>query len=160
MDDPLSQLAPGRTVTVHLIGGQVVRGQVASLRGGWLHVANEPSGALINLMQAATIALDSHVAPSSVTDAPRPRPESKDRPQRAAGTALGRAWLDEDLRAVADAFLDGSQDGAIAERTHRSRGQISALRQAFECARGNLVEEQISPIAATWVARWRKVLAG
>jgi hypothetical protein len=60
--------------------------------------------------------------------------------------------------AIAYAYLDGIEDGDLAQRFSRSRGQIKELRQAFECARGNLVEDQISPIAATWVARWRKAL--
>ncbi len=88
----------------------------------------------------------------------KPKPSSKDAPIRAGGKALGRAWLDEDLKTLADAYLDAVEDGDLALRFNRSRGQIKELRQAFECARGNLVEDQISPIAATWVARWRKAL--
>jgi hypothetical protein len=77
---------------------------------------------------------------------------------RVGAKALGRAWLDEDLKTLADAYLDGVEDGELSQRLNRARSQIRELRQAFECARGNLIEDQISPIAATWVARWRKAL--
>jgi hypothetical protein len=48
----------------------------------------------------------------------------------------------------------------LAERFGRTRGQITLLRQGFECARGNIADDAIPPVAQTWVARWRKVLAG
>jgi hypothetical protein len=93
-----------------------------------------------------------------MVDVLKPKPSSKETPMRVTGKALGRAWLDEDLKVLADAYLDGVQDADIAQRLSRAKGQIKELRQAFECARGNLVDDQISPIAATWVPRWRKAL--
>lgn len=159
MEDPLSQLMPGRSVTAHLSSGQVVRGTISGMRGGWLSLGGGESGAvLVNLNHATAILLDAKSAPAPFVEIAKPKPSSKDSPIRAGGKALGRAWLDEDLKALADAYLDHIEDGDLAQRFNRSRGQIKELRQAFECARGNLVEEQISPIAATWVARWRKAL--
>lgn len=161
MDDPLSQLIPGRSVTAHLNNGQVVRGIVTGLRGGWLSLGGAKDGdspVLINLTHASALVLDTKAAPTAVIEVAKPKPQSKEAPIRAGGKALGRAWLDEDLKTLADAYLDGAEDGDLAQRFNRSRGQIKELRQAFECARGNLVEDQISPIAATWVARWRKAL--
>jgi hypothetical protein len=161
MDDPLSQLIPGRSVTAHLTNGQVVRGLISGLRGGWISLIGTNDGdspVLINLAHASALVLDAKAAPAPFVEVTKPKPTSKDAPIRAGGKALGRAWLDEDLKTLADAYLDGAEDGELAQRFNRSRGQIKELRQAFECARGNLVEEQISPIAATWVARWRKAL--
>ncbi len=160
MDDPLSQLIPGRSITAHLNNGQVVRGIVTGMRGGWLSLGGADGGnaVLINLVHAGALVLDTKPAPAALIEVAKPKPQSKDAPIRAGGKALGRAWLDEDLKALADAYLDGAEDGDLAQRFNRSRGQIKELRQAFECARGNLVEDQISPIAATWVARWRKAL--
>jgi len=158
MDDPLSQLIPGRSLSAHLNNGQVVRGIVTGLRGGWLSLGDGTKAVLINLAHANALVLDTQAAPATFVDIARPKPSSKDSPIRAGGKALGRAWLDEDLKTLADAYLDGIEDGDLAQRFNRSRGQIKELRQAFECARGNLVEDQISPIAATWVARWRKAL--
>ncbi len=74
--------------------------------------------------------------------------------------APGSPWSDAELKRLADAFLDGHEDGELAERHKRARPAIKQLRQGFECARGNLVEDQISSVAATWVSRWRRVLAG
>jgi hypothetical protein len=159
MDDPLSQLIPGRQVTAHLANGQVSRGMVTGMRGGWLSLGGENGTLLVNLAHAAVILLDAKAAPTAFVEVTKPKPTSKDSPVRAGGKALGRAWLDEDLKALASAYLDGIDDGELSTRFNRSRGQIKELRQAFECARGNLVEEQISPVAATWVARWRKALA-
>ncbi len=160
MDDPLSQLIPGRSLSAHLTNGQVVRGTITGLRGGWLSLG-APSGegaVLVNLAHASALILDTKPAPVAFVEVAKPKPSSKDAPIRAGGKALGRAWLDEDLKTLADAYLDAVEDGDLALRFNRSRGQIKELRQAFECARGNLVEDQISPIAATWVARWRKAL--
>ncbi|HEX3132592.1 MAG TPA: hypothetical protein VHX44_03295 [Planctomycetota bacterium] len=158
MDDPLSQLIPGRSVAAHLNNGQVVRGTVTGLRGGWLSLGDGTKAVLVNLAHANALVLDTNAAPAAFVEVTKPKPLSKDAPIRAGGKALGRAWLDEDLKTLADAYLDGIEDGDLAQRFNRSRGQIKELRQAFECARGNLVEDQISPIAATWVARWRKAL--
>jgi hypothetical protein len=159
MEDPLSQLEPGRGIAVHLSNGQICRGQVGGLRGPWLHLTAESGGVLVNLTQVTAIVLDAASAPEAMIDIARPKPRSKDEPIRAGSKALGRAWADAELKALADAFLDGLQDGELAERFHRSRSQITELHQAFECARGNLVEDQLRPVARTWVARWRKALA-
>ncbi len=158
MDDPLSQLIPGRSLSAHLTNGQVVRGTITGLRGGWLSLGDGTKSVLVNLALASALVLDTNPAPAPFIEVAKPKPASKDTPIRAGGKALGRAWLDEDLKSLADAYLDGGEDGDLAQRLNRSRGQIKELRQAFECARGNLVEDQISPIAATWVARWRKAL--
>ena len=160
MDDPLSQLIPGRSLSAHLNNGQVVRGTITGMRGGWMSLGGaDGSGVvLVNLAHASALVLDTKPAPAAFVEVTKPKPSSKDAPIRAGGKALGRAWLDEDLKALADAFLDSVEDGDLALRYNRSRGQIKELRQAFECARGNLVEDQISPVAATWVARWRKAL--
>lgn len=159
MDDPLSLLIPGRSLSAHLTNGQVVRGTITGLRGGWVSLGGGDGGVvLVNLAHASALVLDTKPAPAPFVEVAKPKPASKDTPIRAGGKALGRAWLDEDLKTLADAYLDGGEDGDLAQRLNRSRGQIKELRQAFECARGNLIEDQISPIAATWVARWRKAL--
>ena len=70
----------------------------------------------------------------------------------------GRPWSDEQVRAVIDGFLDDRQDGALAEQHGRTRHQITVLRQAWECARGNLPEDRLSPAAQLWVGRIRTAL--
>jgi hypothetical protein len=72
--------------------------------------------------------------------------------------APGRAWTEEELRRLGEGFIEGTADHALATAFNRTRGQLKELRQGFECARGNLDVDDISPVAATWVARWRRVL--
>lgn len=158
MDDPLSELIPGRHIAAVLANGQQCRGMITGIRGGWLSLGGNDKSVLVNLAQIAVITLDAKPAPTPQIDVAMPKPSSKEAPIRAVGKALGRAWLDEDLKKLADAYLDGAEDGAIAQKISRARTQIKELRQAFECARGNVAEDQISPIAATWVPRWHKAL--
>jgi hypothetical protein len=158
MEDPLSELMPGRHIAAVLANGQQCRGMITGIRGGWLSLGGNDKTVLVNLAQTAAITLDAKPAPVPQFDMALPKPTSKEAPIRAVGKALGRAWLDEDLKALANAYLDGEEDSAIAQRISRARVQIKELRQAFECARGNVAEDQISPIAATWVPRWHKAL--
>ncbi len=167
--DPLSTLAAGRSLTVHLVGGRHLNGVVIAVGEGWLHLAAEEGAALINLDQVSVLLLDG-AEPMAALSSPRAaradgrepqellKPSSHDRPRMATSQAPGRAWHEPDLKALADAFLDHHDDAALAARFHRSRSQVRELRAGFECARGNLVEDEISPIARTWIERWRKVL--
>lgn len=155
--DPLAQLVPGLPVTVYLANNRVHRGHVQAVAGGWL----ELSGAqvrLVNLAQVVEILLDAAADGDGAGNLPRPR--SKDAPTKVGSKTPGRPWADEDLQALAHGFLDNITDAALAERFHRTRPQVTILHQGFECARGNLTDDAIPPAARTWVARWRKVLAG
>ena len=69
----------------------------------------------------------------------------------------GGDWTDDDLRLLADAMLDGADDATLAREFGRTRGAVRRLRAAFECARGNLVEDDIGP-AVAWVPRLQRVL--
>jgi hypothetical protein len=159
MDQPLSLLKSGREVTVIMATGQALRGRVLSCGHGWLYLAAENGGArLINLGQVAMVDLPGPIG--LVDDGALPKPRSKDDPTHAGPTAPGRAWTDAELKALADAFLDQQTDQDLAKHFARARGAIREMRRGFEAARGNLVEDEISPVARTWVARWRKVLAG
>ncbi len=158
MDDPLSHVMPGRHITAVLSSGQQCRGTVTNIGKGWITLGGGEQMVLVQITHVAAINLDSKPTPSPIVDIAMPKPTSKETPVRAGSKALGRAWLDDDLKKLADAYLDGAQDAELAQRFSRAKGQIKELRQAFECARGNLVDDQISPIAATWVPRWRKAL--
>jgi len=79
---------------------------------------------------------------------------------RSRSSAPGRPWSDDELRMLADAFLDGAVDKDLAREFGRTPAIVKQLRQGFECARGNLDEERVTEIAASWVPRWRRVLAG
>ncbi len=161
MPDPLMLLEPGRVIAVQLATGEVRRGLIMGVGGGWLHLVGDEGVQLINLGQAALISLDAQAAVAAApVDAPRPRPMTKDVPIKTGSRAPGRPWQETELKELSEAYLDGRPDAELAERFHRTRGQIKELRQGFECARGNLVDDQISQVARTWVGRWRKVLGG
>ncbi len=114
----------------------------------------QPLGLAPPFVQAQPLA---QVQPRS--DSGLPKPQSKDAPHPAGSRTPGRPWNDADLKALANAFQDGANDSQCAATHNRTRTQITILRQAFEAARGNIAEDRISPVAQTWMSRWRKVLA-
>lgn len=145
---------------VVLAQGEVFVGEVEWSGKGWLRLRTDAGQRLINLAHVAVIGLVGSVLDDEdEIDSALPKPTSKDRPVKVS-QAPGRPWPDDELKRLADAFLDGVEDNELAERHKRARPAIKQLRQGFECARGNLVEDQISEVAATWVPRWRRVLAG
>ncbi|MBA2482100.1 MAG: hypothetical protein H0V44_15670 [Planctomycetes bacterium] len=160
MRDSRPLLPPGRRVTVQLAQGPVYRGAVRRSLDGWLVIETDAGHVLLNLDHIAVISQD---APAPGEDDQEsdsdqlPRPRSADHP-RPVSRAPGRAWNDADLKQLADAFLDGQDDAALATRYNRTRAQLKQMRLGFECARGNLVEDQIPPVAATWIQRWQRVL--
>jgi hypothetical protein len=156
-------LVPDRLVVLRLADGTPVPGRIIACADGWLHLRDLDGEQVFNLAQVAGITLqdgEGAARPVPAQDDNLPRPRSKERPVKVGGGAVGRPWTEPELRALADAFLDGAQDGELAERFRRTRSQVTELHRGFECARGNLVEDQISPAAQTWVPRWRRLLAG
>jgi hypothetical protein len=160
-DALLTALVPGRPVIVHVPGGGPFTGIVVAVDGPWLRLAASGGETLVRVDQITSVVLPVGVpAAESPTDEALPRPRSKDVPVRATSRVPGRPWADEDLREVAHAFLDGKADSELAERHHRTRHQITVLRQAHEALRGNLRDDQISEVAQGWIPRLRRVLGG
>jgi hypothetical protein len=161
MDEPLALLQAGTVVAIQLADGSRCHGVIRAHGGGWVHLLGNAGTMLVNLSQVISVELNP-VAPEvpSPIDHPRPRPVSKDVPVKVGSRAPGRPWRDEDLKGLADGFLDGRTDPELSERCHRTRSQVKELRQGFECARGMIMEDEISQVARTWIARWRRVLAG
>jgi hypothetical protein len=163
MSDLRPFLPPGRRVTAQLVQGPLYRGSVRRVVDGWLLLETESGLVLINLSQVAVISQEAGDTGDDVEASLEgldelPKPTSAERPTRTS-RAPARPWKDDDLKQLADAFLDGADDSELASRFNRTRGQVKELRQGFECARGNLVEDQISSVAATWIDRWRRVLS-
>ncbi len=159
----LATLIPAdRVIGLTLVDGVILAGRAQVLSGGWLRLIGNADDRLINLAHVVMIDLNRgrlDQGPSGVDEA-LPRPRSKDTPVKVGSKVPARPWTDGDLKALADAMLDGGQDAELAERFHRTRSQVRDLRQGFECNRGNLVEDQISPAAVAWIHRWRRVLSG
>jgi hypothetical protein len=155
-------LVPGRLVLLRLADGTPVAGRVRAVADGWLSLGDLDGEQAINLAHVASVrGQDSTPEATAERDeGGLMRPRSKEAPVKVGARAVGRPWTEPELKGLADAFLDGHQDGELAARFNRTRSQVTELHRAFECARGNLVEDQISPAAQTWVPRWRRVLAG
>ncbi len=163
MSDDLSSLADSiptdRLIALHLANGAILPGRVEVLADGWVCLRTSDSVQLVNLAHVAAIDLNAGRSdPGPYVQDGLPKPRSKDVPFKVGSKVPARPWSDADLKALSEGFLDGVQDVELATKHHRTRGQIRDLRQGFECNRGNLIEDQISPAAVTWVHRWRRVL--
>ncbi len=158
MIDPLATLPLDRPVTVQFADGVVLRGVLRACGGGWLRLEDQRGVHWVQTTQVAMISALSEGEAASV-DGALPKPRSADAPVKTT-RAPGRPWADGDLKALAEAFLDGVLDSDCAQRFNRTRHQITLLRQGFEAARGGLDEDRIPDVARTWVQRWRRALAG
>lgn len=156
---PLSFLTPGRRVAIACAGTQI-DGTVVACANGWLRLASADGDTLVNLAQIAWLRAGGVPAASSgATDEDElPRPAGKDIVARTGSKAPGRPWSDDAIRSVVDEFLNDRPDGEIAQVHGRTRHQITVLRQAWECARGNLADDQLSPAAQLWVERVRTAM--
>ena len=151
---------PDGPLVLHLVNGQVLIGRTAPAGDGWIRLATQDGERLVNLAHVVMIELEESADEGpQEDDGALMRPRSKERPIKAGHRTPGRPWQDPDLKALSEGFLDGLPDKVLAERHHRVFSQIRDLRQAFECQRGNIPDDQLSPAASTWVARWRRVLA-
>ena len=149
MQSGLMQQLVGRRCSFLLANGTRLEGDLTDADGQWWRVVNEQGEVLLNPALIAAVAPDGAL----------PAAASKRRARSAGGGSPGRPWADDELRQLADAFLDGEIDRDVAARFGRTPAIIRQMRQGFEVARGNLDAEQATEIAQTWVGRWREVLA-
>ena len=150
---PFSVLTPGRTVHLRL-DGEVVSGAVIAIANGWLRLSGADGEILVNLAQVAWIRADGEPAGKL------PVPSPKDVVAKPGSRVPGRPWSVETVRAIIDGFLNDRPDGELAEQHGRTRHQITQLHQAWECARGNIPEDQLAPAVQPWVDRIRSVMQG
>lgn len=161
---PVSFLTPGRNVRVRC-AGEDLAGTVTSCANGWLRLATTQGDTLVNLALVAWVAGGGGGAPADDGDGAGDEDRGLPRPSAAEITAKpasskapGRPWSDSQVQAVVDDFLNDRQDGEIAANHGRTRNQVTVLRQAWECARGNLPDDGISPAARLWVERIRRAM--
>lgn len=150
-------LRPAQTVQCILADGTVFRGPVEAARRGWIRLGTDQGPVLLNAAHIACIRGEGAAAASLGLG---PVEDDTPKPAKRGTAAKTDDWDEDQLRTLADGFLDGHDDGELASRLGQSRGQIKTLRQAFECARGNLVDDEIAPTARPWIGRWREVLSG
>lgn len=138
-----------------LADGTIFSGTVDTARRGWIRLVTASGPLLVNLAHVACLKGEGASAASlglgPVDDAAAPA-------SRRTARAPAGDWDEASLRSLADGFLDGHDDSELAARLGQSKAQIKTLRHAFECARGNVVDDEIPPPARPWIARWRTVL--
>jgi hypothetical protein len=149
MFNPEEFIAAGEAIRVDLRDGRSVSGHLVGADGHWLGLETDDGRLLLPVAGIAAVCADQ--VRLGLAEKPR-------RKAAGAAPAVGRGWNDADLRQLADAFLDGEHDAQLAERFGRSRSVIKILHAAFECARGNLVEEDLPDAAKAWLGRWSAVL--
>lgn len=156
MSDAPPGLRPGLRLECILADGTVVAGGIDRVTKGWIRLLTDGGPVLIHLRHVAMLK-PGDAAAVGLGLGPAEHDEAKPR-SRGTPAATGD-WSPEQLRALADGILDGHTDAELAARLGQRRGQIATLRQAFECARGNLVDDEIPPNARAWIERLRDVLA-
>jgi len=142
---------------VLVANGAVLRGALSLLDGGWWRL--QGAGGVIDLNPQQVIGVGAPGSWAAAGGGSAVKEAGGGRAPRTNRGGAGRPWRDEELRLLANAYLDGVTDKELAQEFSRTPAIIKQLRQGFECARGNLVEDQISEVAASWVHRWRRVLA-
>jgi len=150
-------LRPGLRLECILADGTVVTGVIERAAKGWLRVQTSTGPVLVHLTHVALIkpgdAEAAGIGLGSQEDSSPTRGSSRGAPAASAD------WSPEQLRALADGLLDGHTDTELAARLGQRKAHIVTLRQAFECARGNMVDDEIPPAARVWISRWREVLS-
>lgn len=131
-----------------LVDGTRLAGRLRALGADWWSVDTDNGAVVVNPRQVAAVAEGQSLA----------TPRAPRRERRARGGSPGRPWADDELRRLADAFLDGETDKELARDFDRTPAVIKQLRQGFEIARGNLTDDAVGAIARSWVGRWQDVL--
>ncbi len=157
----------GESCHFRLSTGEFISGIVNAVDDQWVALLNEKGEVLIAQQHIVALgnALEEHPEgqmssqPANISSEALPSPVSCERPKKAGRRSPGRKWNNDDLRAVAEGFLDGMSDADIAEQFSRTRAAIKEMHKAFECARGNFDEDDLGTVAQTWVQRWQKLLS-
>jgi hypothetical protein len=147
-------LVIGGVTQIQLVNGDRLRGTVLDAEGDWLLLDAAQGRVAIARQSIALLTIDGAL-PAKRNSGSRRR-ESPEPTSEAAAEILPP----EQLRAVVDGFLDDRPDDDLARTFSCTRSQIRLLRQAFECARGNLVEDQLPPAARSQVDGLRAALGG
>lgn len=153
----IMDLPRDRLIVLTLADGTPLPGRVTAQEHGWVRLENVHGQRLVNLAHVAVVELNEPKMREEIVDEELPRPRSAEAPRKIT-KAPGRPWQDVDLKELSEGFLDGLPDKVLADRHGRTFTQVRDLRQAFECQRGNIPEDQLSPASSTWVDRWRRVL--
>jgi hypothetical protein len=155
----LPPLAPDRRYRFRCRDGLEICGTVSDVVDGWCGVEDNAEPMWLQIAQIVAVTVESQALPAPVNAAGGKRKRTDQRASGAADGKRGRDWQPQEVRELAEGFLDGATDSDLASHFGCPRGAINSMRQAFECARGNLVEEEIDGLARSWVDRVRSALS-
>lgn len=144
-------------LVVLLTDGREFCGQLhCEVDSPWLRCDSQSGTVWLKQEQIAAIGQASALAASSE----KPKKTKAASNKSTARPSAGRPWLDDDLKLLANAFMDNVEIPLLATEFNRTRAAIKQMRLGFECARGNLDEDQVDEVARSWIHRWQQVLAG
>ena len=157
MDVPLN---PGQVYRFRAQTGVEIVGVAQQILDGFVTISTEQGEVLLAWQHIVAIAHpDCSLVPHAEAHEELPAKTRKKR--AAAGSASGKKgkdWSSDELKSLVGGFLDGETDADLALRFGARRGMIASMRQAFECQRGNFVEDEIDSVAKTWVGRIQEAL--
>lgn len=159
MADVWLQMTHGQHLALLLVGGVSVSGEVVGVDGEWLQLHTEVGVCAIARRHIVVIGCDGAL-PTAPAAGDRPR-RRRANAANAAEPAAALAVPDEDtLRRVANAILDGIDGPELRAIAGLDASTLRHVRRAFECARGNVQEEDLPLAARSLVAPIRHALGG
>ena len=165
-ENPLG-LTPGAEFWLRVDGLTLV-GRWVGIVDGWMHV-DGADGAVV-VQQAAVAAMGVGTPPSNpeparagTNQAAGPAKKRKSRsvaePKESKAPAITPPPDPDMIRRIVSGFLDDQDDKSLAQRFGIAKREISTLRAAFECGRGNMVEDQLPALAVAWLPMLRDALS-
>ncbi|TVR40373.1 MAG: hypothetical protein EA402_13790 [Planctomycetota bacterium] len=154
-DDTLwNGLQLGHEYQVQLSNGSWVQGRLCARHADWLELQQEAGHYAVARSAIALLILAGRFDAPPAKAPARPRVAGR-------GPAEKSPVPDADiLRRVCSGILDGIEGPELRAMSGLGAGELARLRQAFECARGNLMSEDIPPAARAWVEPIRRALGG
>lgn len=143
-------LGVGRRVHLHLGGGARLRGTVSAIETDWLVLEVEARRVAVARGQVVLVGLDDHLP--AIARGLRLRTGDEGPGPRPLESAV--------VRRICEAFLEGTDDRAVAADSGLDRALIRRLRQAFAAARGDVDEADLEPSALALVEQVREALLG
>ena len=163
-ENPLG-LAPGADFWLR-IDGLTLTGRWVGVVDGWLHLDAFDGAVVVALASIDAMGVGAPpaaVVPAETSKGAGAKQTAKKRPAAAKSEKKAPAITpppDPDMiRRIVGGFLDDQDDKTLAQRFGIAKREISTLRAAFECGRGNMVEDQLPALAMAWLPVLRDALS-
>lgn len=138
-------------LALQLQDGTRLKGTLEMVDGEWLLVDCAGARVAIAKQQIAVLGYEGRLPTKGAGS-------GKKAPASAAAPAT--AELDETIvRQLLDGFLDGHSIETLMQISGLGKKEVKLWHQAFECARGNLVDDQIPPAARALLPQLRSVFS-